>query len=150
MARILVPFDGSKAAKKALEQAETILEPEDEVIVAYIVRSGGDFIRFEDRGEEDADQANDGNGGTQDHLFSEAKEVINKVVLELIDKGIKVMGIVEKGADIPKKILDVGIRYNCKLIVVGYRNIENIGGFSLGSIAEKVVQSADRPVLIVK
>ncbi|MBA3044334.1 universal stress protein [archaeon] len=64
-------------------------------------------------------------------------------------KGINIIGIVREG-DIADEILKIGKEMKCDLIVIGHKGVSKIGKFMLGSVAEKVVRYASRPVLVVR
>ncbi len=79
-----------------------------------------------------------------------AKQVTEAVVREFKSAGIPVRGEVVwttpgKAAD---AIVDTATEDNAGLIVMGSRGLSDIEGLLLGSVTPKVLQHADRPVLV--
>lgn len=134
MGSILVGYDGSASAKKALEKAVTLLKEHDELIVVSVVPSsdGKEFTII----DSDLSAAN-------------AQSQVNSAIAGLKEKGINIIGIVREG-DIADEILKMGKEMKCDLIVIGHKGVSKIGKFMLGSVAEKVVRYASRPVLVVR
>jgi nucleotide-binding universal stress UspA family protein len=134
MGHILVAYDGSEAAVKALSHATSLVEPTDELIVLYVIPSVG----LQEFAEIDAGET-----------LHNANEVVNKVISELRVKNVPAIGVVKRG-DVADEIVKIGLEMNCSLIVLGYKGVSRIGPFKLGNIAEKVTKTAKRPVLIVR
>ncbi|MBU2565760.1 MAG: universal stress protein [Candidatus Thermoplasmatota archaeon] len=134
MGSILVGYDGSESAKKALEKAVTLIKENDELIVVSVVPSfdGREFTII----DSDISAAN-------------AQSRVNSAITGLKEKGINIIGIVREG-DIADEILKIGKEMKCDLIVIGHKGVSKIGKFMLGSVAEKVVRYASRPVLVVR
>ena len=57
--------------------------------------------------------------------------------------------IIEEG-NTAEKIIDIATKLNVDLIVLGSRGSNKIGIYPLGSIANKVVQYAHKPVMVVR
>ena len=134
MGSILVGYDGSESSKKALEKAVTLLKENDELIVVSVVPSPDDkeFTIID-----------------SDLSVANAQSQVNSAIAGLKESGINIIGIVRKG-DIADEILKIGKEMNCDLIVIGHKGVSKIGKFMLGSVAEKVVRYASRPVLVVR
>lgn len=130
---ILVAFDGSEHAYKALNRAVNLLKEDDELILLYVIPSAM-IAEFADIDE--------------NMHVKKVEEEIDKIVLELKDKGIKAKDIIREG-DVPQQILSLASELKCSLIVVG-AGLSKIGKFTLGSVADKVARHADRAVLIVR
>ncbi len=134
MGSILVGYDGSESSKKALEKAVALLKENDELIVLSVVPSS------EDREFTIIDS---------DLSAANAQSQVNNAIAGLKEKGLDIIGIVRKG-DIADEILKMGKEMKCDLIVVGHKGVSKVGKFMLGSVAEKVVRYASRPVLVVR
>ena len=134
MGSILVGYDSSESAKKALEKAVTLIKENDELIVVSVVPSfdGREFTII----DSELSAAN-------------AQSKVNSAIAGLKEKGINIIGIVREG-DIADEILKIGKEMKCDLIVIGHKGVSKIGKFMLGSVAEKVVRYASRPVLVVR
>ena len=131
---ILVAFDGSEAARKAIEHAINLLKPEDRLIILSVVPTT-DIAEFAEIDPEIS--------------IARAQETINGLLAELRERNINAIGVVKEG-DIADQILKMGFELKCDLIVVGHKGISKIGKFQLGSVADKVARYANRPVLIVR
>ena len=134
MDKILVAYDDSEEAKKALNHAKMMLDSEDELIIAMVLPPLEDkaFARVE-----------------ADMKYNEARRLLKDLVSVLKNEGISARYVVKTG-DVAQSILDMAIENQCKLIVIGYKGVSKIGRFSLGSVVDKVSRHADRPVLIIK
>lgn len=134
MGEILVAYDGSDAAKKAVEHAINLLKPEDRLIVLSVVPQAviTEFAEID-----------------PEITLARAQESVNDLLAELRKREINAIGIVREG-DIADEILKMGFDLKCDLIVVGHKGLSKIGRFQLGSVADKVARYANRPVLIVR
>jgi nucleotide-binding universal stress UspA family protein len=134
LGEILVAYDGSDAAQKAIEHGINLLKPEDRMIILSVVPTTN-IKEFADIDPEIS--------------IAKAQEVINELLTEMRERNINAIGVVKEG-DIADEILKLGSELKCDLIVVGHKGISKIGKFQLGSVADKVARYANRPVLIVR
>lgn len=134
LGEILVAYDGSEAAKKAVEHGINLLKPEDRLIILSVVPSA----TIKEFAEIDPEIS-----------MAKAQETVNELLAELREREINAIGVVREG-DIAEEILKMGAELTCELIVVGHKGIGKIGRFQLGSVADKVARYANRPVLIVR
>jgi nucleotide-binding universal stress UspA family protein len=134
VSNILVAYNDSSQAKKALFHARNMMEEDDSLIIGWVIPQLKDkmYSKFE-----------------SDTKVSEARSILKEVVEELKTENISAKSIVKKG-EVAENILEIASEYNCKLIVLGYKGVSKIGRFTLGSIVDKVSRLADRPVLIIK
>lgn len=134
MHKILVAYDDSDEAKKALNHAKKMLDQEDELILAMVLPPLEDkaFAKVE-----------------ADIKYNEARTLLKGVIDELRKEGFSAKYVLKTG-EVANSILEIGNENQCKLIVIGYKGVSKIGRFSLGSVVDKVSRYADRPVLIIK
>ncbi|MDI6708409.1 MAG: universal stress protein [Candidatus Thermoplasmatota archaeon] len=134
MGTILLGYDGSEASKKAIDKVVSLIKPQDELIVVSIVPlpTLKEFAEF-------------------DPELSKARalESVNSAIANLKERGLKVIGLVREG-DIAEEILKLGNELNCDLIALGDRGLSKVSTFALGSVTEKVMRYAKKPVLVVK
>ena len=78
-----------------------------------------------------------------------AEDMIAEVVRDMDQQGFTVIGLIEEG-DPAARIIDVSNRLNVDLIVLGSKGTSKIGQFLIGSVANKVVQYAHKPVMVVR
>ena len=135
MNKILVGFDGSEGAENALNKAMSLINEEGEIILLAVVPGPSDksFV--------DNDIYN--------QLKHKARILIDSVISDIGSHEFMVTGIVEEG-DVAAKIIDVANNLNCDLIVLGSKGVSEIGRYPIGSVANKVVQYARKPVMIVR
>jgi len=134
MSMILVAYDGSSVANKALEHSISIAEPNDEILILMVIPKADSFFYSEDSNE---------------ISFEDAKINLEALTKKYEHTGLKLTTEVLQG-DIVKEILNASNRPNCKLIVMGYKGVSKIGRFKLGSVSGRVAKLAKKPVLIVK
>lgn len=135
--KILIPTDGSTFAEKALNHVLFIASKSDAEIIAINVIDTNYYVGLPI--EESIYHLND-------ILTEEAKENLRKI--EDSDKKLKITTKVVKGSP-ANEILKVAEEENVDLIVMGSSGKTGFEKFLLGSVADKVVTNAKRPVLIV-
>jgi nucleotide-binding universal stress UspA family protein len=135
MKRILVGFDGSEGSEQALNRAITLIDEFGELILIGVIPSPSDK-KFVD-----------------DHIYKVLKErannLISDAIIDLGQQSFEIKGIVEEG-DPAARIIDISNKLNVDLIVLGSRGTSELGQFLLGSVANKVVQYAHKPVMVVR
>lgn len=135
MKKILVGFDGSEGAEQALNKAMMMLEPYGELILLAVVPSPDDktFIDSE----------------IYNKLKSRAKNLINEVIVDIGQHEYTITGQVEEG-DPAEIIIDISNELDVDLIVLGSKGKSELGRYLIGSVANKVVQYAHKPVMVVR
>lgn len=135
MKKILVGFDGSEGSEQALNRAMMLLDEYGELILLAVVPSPADksFVDV----------------GAYDTLKKKAAILINDTIKDIGDQGFLITGIVEEG-DPAAKIIDVSNREKVDLIVLGSKGQSELGRYLIGSVANKVVQYAAKPVMVVR
>lgn len=135
MKKILVGFDGSEGAEQALNRAMMMMEPYGDLIVLAVVPSPDDHT-FVD-------------GEIYKKLNKKAQNLINDVITDLGEHEFKISGIVEEG-DPANIIIEVANDLDVDLIVLGSKGKSEFGRYLIGSVANKVVQYAHKPVMVVR
>lgn len=135
--KILVPVDGSKYSDNALKRACELVEAFDSKIVVVYVVEKSIPINLLDRkeyleilrkfGKKTLDRAN---------MILAKKEITGKLLL----KEGNIVNEIEKAAKAEK----------CDLIIIGNKGLGAVSRFLLGSVSNKISQSAPCSVLIVK
>jgi len=87
-------------------------------------------------------------GSVASHLTAKAREVLDKMVGELLREGIHSHSEVRQGA-VAEMLVDVARQYEAGLIVIGTKGMEGVGPVVVGAIAEQLVRLAPCPVLAV-
>ncbi|WP_224269341.1 universal stress protein [Haloprofundus salinisoli] len=136
--RILLPTDGSEAAEAAVPDAFELAETYDaEIHVLYVVDTR--TLATVDLGAETVLST----------LEEEGDAAVGRIRARAVDAGIDVVTAVEAGspADI---IVDYSADHDVDLVVMATHGRRGLDRYLLGSVAERVVRSADVPVLTVR
>ncbi len=140
--KILVAYDGSKAANKALDRAIALskISPGSQLQVLHAY----DFPRL---------YVADGFAPVPATMNKDFYELAEQTVLEA-EKRLTSVGVVPSVSMVQgppaETILDYAKEHGVDLIVIGSRGLGGIRQFVLGSVSHNVVQHAEIPVLIVK
>lgn len=131
---ILVPFDKSPEAEKALEHAVGVADPNDEILILMVLPEPDSDPFFEI---------------TNNNSVENLTQYLESLILKYRSSGIKLLIEIHQG-NIVDEILKAGDNPRCKLIVIGYKGVSKIGKFVLGSISGEVAKRAKTPVLVVR
>lgn len=134
MGIILVAYDGSELARKALQKADRMVREEDELLLVHVIPTHiiSEFAEV-----------------PPEITKAKAQEIMNEALADLKKRGIEANGLVREG-DIADEIIKIGSELDVDLIVVGEKGVSKIGRFAMGSVADKVLRYARRAVLLVK
>ena len=134
--RILLAYDGSEGAKRALEQAAELTESDGRTMTVVSV----------------AETVNLGRGGTNivpDDEDHERRRELAEAVELLSGRGVKVRAVERKGEP-AAMIIDEAEKEHTELIVIGTRGLNAAKRMVLGSVSTDVVQRAPCSVLVVR
>jgi len=173
--KILVAVDGSKNTDKTLKKAiEAARKEEAELIILHVntphilsedelayaeERCGEKFKRLVSGASLPAFTTDDKSERKYIGDYVKARQIFQKVYGEDILKqgvdqakkaGLEAVRSLNEEGDVAKIVLDVAKKENVDLIVVGRRGHGRIAEFFLGSVAQKILQYADRSVLTVE
>ena len=142
MKRLLVAFDGSESAERALRHAIDRVEaaPGLELVLVH------------------AHEESLGMGVTPDHLsyerVAELQRAHSETVLRRAEAILGAAGVPYVKEILVGPVAEViasrASRLGCAGIVMGARGLSRVRGLALGSISTKVVHLADVPVTVVK
>jgi len=135
MNKILVGFDGSEGSRQALTRSISLLDENGELIVLAVIPSPYDKT-FVD-------------GDMYKTIKKKAEDMIDEIISDIGNQGFTIKGIIEEG-DPSVRIIEASNRLNVDLIVLGSKGTSKIGRYLLGSVANKVVQYAHKPVMVVR
>lgn len=136
--KILVPTDGSEFAKKAQKHALFLAEISGAEIIAISVTENN-FVNGLPLDDE-VYQLN--------QILKERSEENLKEFDKLNENDLKITHIVREGSP-AKVILEVAKEENIDLIVIGSSGKSGFDRFIMGSVADKVVNSAKCAVLVI-
>jgi nucleotide-binding universal stress UspA family protein len=135
MKKILVGFDGSEGSEMALNKAMALVDEYGDLILLAVVPNPAEktFLDIE----------------TYKNLKKKAENLISGAVTDIGSHDYTITGMVEEG-DAAAVIIDIANKLDVDLIVLGSRGTSAIGRYLLGSVANKVVQYAHKPVMVVR
>ena len=134
--RILVAVDGSPKSEKTILIALDMAERYGSTVTIVHVR---EYERYE---------------GSDVDLGPPipAEELVNDVLARFRDRGIEAHGEIRRvsSGNTPEQIVEVATAAEAELIVLGSRGMSEWKSLVLGGVANKVVQHAACPVLLVR
>ena len=135
--KILVPLDGSSNSFRGLDVAINMARQCHATITGLYV-AGITKPR-----------TNEPISSLEKILLEYAQKIMKKAKLTAAKKGILFFDVVSYGDD-EKRIVDIGVRKNFDLIVIGSRGMGSAKEIFLGSTSNYVLHKSKKPVLIVK
>jgi nucleotide-binding universal stress UspA family protein len=135
MKKILVGFDGSEGSEQALNRAILLIDEFGELYLLAVIPSPANKAFVDDEMYQKNKQ--------------KAKILINDVIADIGEHKFTLSGMIEEG-DPSAIIIDISNKLNVDLIVLGSKGTSELGQYLLGSVANKVVQYAHKPVMIVR
>ncbi|RLM53647.1 universal stress protein [Halobellus sp. Atlit-31R] len=135
---ILVPTDGSTATDGAIEHAIELAKQYDATVHALYVVDTGAYSSLEM-----------GSDIVAEALQEEGNSAVDGVAERAEAAGVDVETAVEAGIA-HRVIVDYVADEDVDLVVMGTHGRTGVGRFLLGSVAEKVVRTADAPVMTVR
>jgi len=135
MKKILVGFDGSEGSDMALNKAMALVDEYGELILLAVVPNPAEktFLDIE----------------MYKNMKKKADSLISNAVTDIGSHDYTITGMIEEG-DAAAVIIDIANKLDVDLIVLGSRGTSTIGRYLLGSVANKVVQYAHKPVMVVR
>ena len=135
MDKILVGFDGSEGSEQALNRAMMLVFEYGELILLAVIPSPKNKTLVDEN--------------AHDTLEKKAWNLIDSAIIDLGKQSFKIRGLVEEG-DPAAVIIDVSNRLDVDLIVLGSKGQSEISQYLIGIVANKVVQYAAKPVMVVR
>lgn len=135
MKKILVGFDGSEGSEQALNRAIMLLDEYGELFILAVIPTPMDKAFVDEE--------------MYKKIKKKAENLVNNVINDISYHEFSITGMVEEG-DPAARIIDVASRLNVDLIVLGSRGTSELGQYLIGSVANKVVQYAYKPVMVVR
>ena len=134
---ILVPLDGSRYSKKALQRAIEIAHAFDsKIILVYVAEKSS--INLLDRKE------------YMDMLRKFGKKTLDNGNKLLTKNRIPGKSLLKEGRSIVSEIERIVKSEKCDLVIVGNKGLGKVTGFLLGSVSNKLAQNSNCSLLIVK
>jgi universal stress protein A len=137
--RILVPIDFSDSSLKALDEAVEFSRPyEAELILLFVV----------ERRYYEAPLFVPDSGAVLEHQAGAAEEKLEEICRTLVKRAVKCRRLVEFGVAY-QAIIEAANKVRANLIVISSHGRTGLAHVLIGSVAERVVQHAVCPVLVI-
>ncbi|MBG0791640.1 MAG: universal stress protein [Desulfovibrionaceae bacterium] len=135
--RILLPVDGSRMSDAAADMAVDLANESGTIVLLHVRRTVPTGL-----GQPNANEL-------LEYLNKGAEEVVAHYRDKLIKAAVDFQELVI-GGDVAEVIANVAKVERCDIIVIGSKGKSDLEGLFLGSVTHKVLQTTDRPVLVVK
>jgi len=135
---ILVPTDGSPAADAAVEHAVTLADRFDATLHALYVVDATAYSAIEA-----------GTDIVAEALETEGEDAVSRIAEAADDADLPVVESVTSGTAY-RSILEYADGNDIDMIVMGTHGRRGLDRYLLGSVTERVVRSANQPVLTVR
>jgi nucleotide-binding universal stress UspA family protein len=140
--KILYPTDFSDVSKDALDFIKTLENPgEKEIIVLHVMDAR--VMELSHR------YAPDVIALIEKNMEENVSKSLQRIEENLRERGFTVRVRLERGTPF-REILRVEEEENVSVTVIGSHGVSNVREMLLGSVSEKVVRKAKKPVLVIK
>ncbi len=136
--KILVPFDSSPSSKMALNTACSLAKlDQSEITVCYVIPRYEEMINFLKT------------ESIQKVLNEEAEKILDQARKIAAAFGVTIKGVIDNGSP-SENIVASAAKEGIDLIVMGSYGWSGINKSIIGSTAERVIMSAETPVLVTR
>ena len=132
--RILVPTNGSRAARQAADLAFRLAGPDEEVVLLNVVREPEHQVRHALRGSE--------------RYLTTGKAIVDELYEAATAQSVRAIPLVRTGADPDEEILAVANEMGCGLAILGTNVRPGSERLFLGPRVERILEDAPCPVLV--
>jgi nucleotide-binding universal stress UspA family protein len=144
MKRILVATDGSEGADRAVDYAAQLAKAEDHQLLIVHVMGGYGLPDQVFRQFTHSEQA-----WLREQLELVSNKILNAARERARAAGAKTTLLESRIGDVAPAIVDIAQQKNVDNIVVGKRGVGRLAGLLLGSVSQKIVSLAPKPVRAV-
>jgi nucleotide-binding universal stress UspA family protein len=144
MACILVATDGSEGGNRAVDYAAQTAKTEGTELLIVHVMGGYGVPDNVFRQFTHSEQA-----WLREQLESDSKHILNAARERARGMGVATIFLESRAGDVANTIIEIAQEKDVETIVVGKRGLGRIAALLLGSISQKIVSLASKPVTIV-
>lgn len=143
MRNVMVPFDGSDSARRALQYVIDYARDNRNPLKVHVINVQQEPVLF---GEYvTGEMIEDLNNG----LLAKSNEILSEAAGRLQEAGIDWQTHPALG-NVPDQVRDLVAQLGCDTVVMGTRGLSSFSGLLLGSVATRVIHEVPVPVLLVK
>lgn len=135
--RILLPVDGSRMSDAAADMAVDLAGDSGTIVLLHVRRPVPTGL-----GQPNANEL-------LEYLTRGAEEVISHYRDKLTKAAVDFQELII-GGDVAEVVSNVAEVEKCDIIVIGSKGKSDLEGLFLGSVTHKVLQTTNKPVLVVK
>lgn len=135
MRKILVGIDGSDGSEHALNKALMMIEEYGELFLLAVIPSKDTHVFLDDH--------------THRSLEEKAEQLLEQIISDIGEQDFSLVPVIRAG-NAAEVIIDVANEVNAELIVLGSKGTSSVVGHDLGSVSNRVVQYAHKPVMVVR
>jgi nucleotide-binding universal stress UspA family protein len=136
---ILVPTDGSEGSAEAIEEAVELAATTGATVHGLFVIDTRDYSALSETQWL----------AVEDELRAAGESALETVIDRAAAAGVDAETTIERGVP-HEEILGYADEAGADLVVMGTHGRTGLGRFLIGSVAEKVIRSADVPVLVIR
>ncbi|QDY70095.1 universal stress protein [Qingshengfaniella alkalisoli] len=141
---ILVPFDGSVGAERALRKAAELAKASDANLCVLTV------FRHHSMLEASFSMVRPNDPGNMDDIMRSAARDVAETAKNLAkEAGVEKVRAFVKSGHASRTIVGFAKEHDIDLIVIGSRGLGSVEGYLLGSVSHKVTGLARCPVMVV-
>ena len=144
MSCILVATDGSEGANRAVDYAAQRAKTEGAELLIVHVMGGYGVPDNVFRQFTHSEQA-----WLREQLESDSKHILNVARKRARDVGAATIFLESRAGDVANTIIEIAQEKDVGNIVVGKRGVGRVAAVLLGSVSQKVVSLASKPVTVV-
>jgi nucleotide-binding universal stress UspA family protein len=160
---ILLCYDGSDHARRAIEDSAEILAGEQALVLTVFESIGSVLLRhtpfdetelgreFKDISEDVVNELDSGAAERAEATAAEGAEVAVAAGFEARAHAHRTLAATAERdtTTIWRAILDIADEHDCTVVVVGARGMSGIGSALLGSVSYGLLHNSRRPVLVI-
>ncbi|CAM3118508.1 universal stress protein [Pseudomonas floridensis] len=143
MHKVLVPFDGSEHAMRALGYVIELSADLKKPLEVHLLNVQSSPIDYSDYLAPDMIE------GVKAGLNNEGKRVLDDAIELLTAAGTRFQAHVDLG-NVAEQVEAQVQRLGCDAVVMGTRGLGSVTGLLLGSVATRVIHEASVPVTLIK
>lgn len=146
--KILVAVDGSQTAERALQEAARLVPGDGAVRIVHVVENPAFVVPLEPGVVLDTERAHDAQLQAGRELLARAERLLKD---QGVDAHTRLVDLSRTGpGSVPAALQQEAESWPADVIVIGTHGRRGLQRLVMGSVAESVLRTATRPVLLVR